>query len=120
MNHFFLLKGSNLTCLVFKLLMYVKKAFLQFSVVLCIVAFILPRIASLHAFSHTEEKQSIPITCDLMNTTDTATPFLKGSLSYALVHFINPSRILTYSGYDIPLFKIASPGFIYNKPPPLY
>lgn len=98
-----------------------KKAFSHFIVVLCTTAFILPRIASLHALSHTEEKDNFLITCDLcdlITTTDFSTPFLNGPLTSDLEPCNNPNRKLFYGTYDIPLGKIATPRFIYNKPPP--
>ncbi len=106
-------------------MLYVKSIMQQplvkhISTFLFLVAFLIPRIADLHAFDHlsgNDDSISCEL-CDITSHTQQLDLFI-GDTSYIEEQPLNmPSPYVTYSFYNSPLAKIVSPTTVYNKPPP--
>ncbi len=86
------------------------------------VAFLVPRIANLHALSHLSEDEDTPISCELCVFVMQSDQFdlINTNSSYSEVELHSvPSTLVVLQHYHTPKEKIASPNYIYNKPPPL-
>ncbi len=87
---------------------------------LFITAFLVPRVVDLHVFSHISEDDE-PISCEICDTISVSNQF--DLIIGDTFHFENdlqniPSSFIVVTQYNTPIHKIASPVFIYNKPPP--
>ncbi len=88
---------------------------------LFVAAFLIPRIANIHALSHSVDDDS-SFSCELCD-------ILVDSYQLDLINYDNsypenasqriPNSRIVYTEYNSPQQTIASPIFIYNKPPPL-
>lgn len=92
-----------------------------FAAFLFLVAFLLPRVADLHAFYHLSDDDA-PISCEHCDITSHSQQFdfYLEDVQYHEQQLINSPNEQIISGiYNSPLAKIATPTSVYNKPPPL-
>lgn len=83
-------------------------------------AFLVPRVANLHALSHLSDDDA-SISCELCDLiVDThQLDLINDNNSYLESEQQNiPSSFVVVPQYNTPQEKIVSPTFIYNKPPP--
>jgi hypothetical protein len=92
-----------------------------FTAILFLVAFLLPRVADLHAFVHLSD-DDVPVSCERCDITSHSQQFdlYLEDVPYSEEQPINsPSEQIISGIYNSPLAKIATPTSVYNKPPPL-
>lgn len=96
------------------------KALLSF---LFMAAFLVPRVADLHAFSHLEEDSDQNEShCELCHITTAEDPkdlYFIDDFCYQEPLAAVPDSFIVADSYQAPLAKIASPTSVYNKPPPI-
>ncbi len=85
------------------------------------VAFLVPRVANLHAMNHLSGDDD-SISCEICDAISVSNQF--DLITGDIFHFENnlqniPSSFIVYTQYSTPIEKIASPISIYNKPPPI-
>ena len=87
---------------------------------LFLVAFLVPRIADIHALEHLQDDDE-GVSCDLCDITSYSQQF-DLFLDVAAYYDNRPlnaiSCLVVYGYFNSPLDKIVSPTSIYNKPPP--
>jgi hypothetical protein len=92
-----------------------------FTALLFLVAFLVPRVADLHAFDHLSD-DDVPVSCERCDITSHSqkSDLYLGDFSYYEELTLNrPSEQSISRIYTSPLAKIATPTSVYNKPPPL-
>jgi hypothetical protein len=92
-----------------------------FTALLFLVAFLLPRVADLHAFDHVSD-DDVPVSCercDITSHSQKSDLYLGDLPSYEVQIRNRPSEQNISGIYNSPLAKIATPTSVYNKPPPL-
>ncbi len=98
-----------------------KKTFFNIITSFFALVIIIPNIANLHSLDHLSDyDESVPCEfCEIL-TDQNQVDQIDGIAFYSehelQIHLYNQVKL---SSYDIPLEKIVSPVFIYNKPPPL-
>ena len=91
-----------------------------FSALLFLVAFLLPRVADLHAFDHIAD-DNVPVSCEQCDITANSHQFdvyLEDATPADINVSFVPSTAIVFTSYNSPLAKIVSPTTVYNKPPP--
>ena len=84
-------------------------------------AFLVPRVANLHALDHLSDDDTY-ISCELCDISvhSHQLDLITDDSSYLENEQQNiPSSFVVLTQYNTPREKIVSPTFIYNKPPPL-
>ncbi len=92
----------------------------NFTALLFLVAFLLPRFADLHAFDHIAD-DNVPVSCeqcDIATNSHQFDAYLVDATPVVLNVSFVPSTAIVFRSYNSPLAKIVSPTFLYNKPPP--
>lgn len=95
------------------------KALLSF---LFMAAFLVPRIADMHAIEHLEDGEDEGTHCELCHFTTAEDPkdlYFLNDISYQEPFQPVPDSFETAINYVAPLALIASPTSVYNKPPPV-
>lgn len=85
------------------------------------LAFLMPRAINLHAFEHFSGDED-PISCevcDIIVHTHHIDLSLDDLTSFEIIELQIPSLPVSVSTYETPLYKIATPTTVYNKPPPV-
>jgi len=87
---------------------------------LFLVAFLLPRVANVHAWEHlSDDDETIACElCDITTQSQEVDLFLE-VVTYDDTSSLNtPNTFIVNTYYNSPLDKIATPTSVYNKPPP--
>lgn len=85
-------------------------------------AFLVPRIADLHAFEHMDEGEGEETHCELCHINTAEDPkdlYFINDICYQEAFQPAPDSFEPATSYVAPLVIIASPTSVYNKPPPL-
>lgn len=88
---------------------------------LFLIVFLFFRVVNVHAFSHFLEEDESPHCelCEMMVTSQEKISILdmpEEEFIPRIAIFYN--KELMPLGYEVPLYHIASPHYVYNKPPP--
>ncbi len=96
-----------------------RRVFTHIITLLCIAAFLVPRVANLHALSHLSDDGAV--SCELCDIIVDTPQFdlINDTNSYLESEQQSiPSSFVIVLQYNTPQEKIVSPTCIYNKPPP--
>jgi len=88
---------------------------------LFLAAFLVPRVADLHSFEHLlgDEDTTTCELCDIASHSHELDVFINDTSVKEQPISSTPSKEVIPSLYDSPLAMIATPTWVYNKPPPV-